>query len=303
MLGGGENDDGGEAAAGAARPDPDGEVYEPGTHGRLGVLGGRGGGDRPPPRGGGRSDTGGGGYEDFINFVGGGGRPDPGAGPGRDHAAADATSLAAGAARPGGRGPGPPHRLSSAGSASVASVTASDFGGSAGDLGPSVPSDRTASSHGASAASLPPRVSEIAVHRPRVLTREFTVNKHEHDAKGRCVRHPAVRLRKKRAFGRGWKVLIHRCPECCLDELRVVKAELSRSAGRLPPTPERGAGGGGAGFSPAGSLSSTPPPSDGGGGRSRRMSGLSGMSDDVDCGTMTWLTTDGDVLSGGGEGA
>jgi hypothetical protein len=48
------------------------------------------------------------------------------------------------------------------------------------------------------------------------------------DLKGMCIRHPTVRLRKKKLFG-GWQVVLSNCPECCLDEMRRVKEERSRS--------------------------------------------------------------------------
>eukprot|EP00584_Thalassiosira_punctigera_P022537 CAMPEP_0172565920 /NCGR_PEP_ID=MMETSP1067-20121228/109967_1 /TAXON_ID=265564 ORGANISM="Thalassiosira punctigera, Strain Tpunct2005C2" /NCGR_SAMPLE_ID=MMETSP1067 /ASSEMBLY_ACC=CAM_ASM_000444 /LENGTH=56 /DNA_ID=CAMNT_0013356911 /DNA_START=36 /DNA_END=202 /DNA_ORIENTATION=+ len=51
------------------------------------------------------------------------------------------------------------------------------------------------------------------------------LNTAEYDAKGRCVRHPAIRLRKKKMFG-GWKIIIGHCPECCLDEMRRVRDEI-----------------------------------------------------------------------------
>ena len=46
-----------------------------------------------------------------------------------------------------------------------------------------------------------------------------------YDSKGRCVRHPHVRLRKKKFLGRGWKVLMSACPDCCVDELRRLHAK------------------------------------------------------------------------------
>jgi len=46
-----------------------------------------------------------------------------------------------------------------------------------------------------------------------------TIDPTEYDAKGRCVRHPHVRLRKKKILGGGWRVLLGECPRCCLDEL------------------------------------------------------------------------------------
>lgn len=45
-----------------------------------------------------------------------------------------------------------------------------------------------------------------------------------YDSKGRCVTHPHVRLRKKKFLGRGWKVLMSACPDCCVDELRRLHA-------------------------------------------------------------------------------
>mmetsp|Transcript_2022 Transcript_2022/g.4365 ORF Transcript_2022/g.4365 Transcript_2022/m.4365 type:complete len:466 (+) Transcript_2022:55-1452(+) len=51
------------------------------------------------------------------------------------------------------------------------------------------------------------------------------LNTAEYDSKGRCVRHPAIRLRKKKLFG-GWKIIIGHCPECCLDEMRRVRDEI-----------------------------------------------------------------------------
>ncbi|KAL7550621.1 hypothetical protein ACHAWF_013843 [Thalassiosira exigua] len=51
------------------------------------------------------------------------------------------------------------------------------------------------------------------------------LNTAEYDAKGRCVRHPAIRLRKKKLLG-GWKIVIGHCPECCLDEMRRVRDEI-----------------------------------------------------------------------------
>lgn len=49
------------------------------------------------------------------------------------------------------------------------------------------------------------------------------INTGEFDERGYCKRHPIVRLRKKK-FMRGWKVLLSNCPECCLEEMRRVKA-------------------------------------------------------------------------------
>lgn len=51
------------------------------------------------------------------------------------------------------------------------------------------------------------------------------LNTAEFDKKGRCIRHPAIRLRKKKMFG-GWKIIIGHCPECCLEEMRRVRDEI-----------------------------------------------------------------------------
>jgi hypothetical protein len=53
------------------------------------------------------------------------------------------------------------------------------------------------------------------------------MNTAEHDSKGLCIRHPTIRLRKKKLFG-GWKIVIGHCPECCLDEMRRVRDEIER---------------------------------------------------------------------------
>jgi len=51
------------------------------------------------------------------------------------------------------------------------------------------------------------------------------INTNNYDSKGRCTNHPQIRLRKKKLFGRGWKVLMNACPDCCVDELRRFKSE------------------------------------------------------------------------------
>jgi len=40
---------------------------------------------------------------------------------------------------------------------------------------------------------------------------------------GRCIHHPQVRLRKKKLFGKGWKILMSACPDCCVGELRRIR--------------------------------------------------------------------------------
>jgi predicted nucleic acid-binding Zn-ribbon protein len=61
-----------------------------------------------------------------------------------------------------------------------------------------------------------------------------------YDKKGRCVKHPHVRLRKKKILGRGWKVLMSACPDCCVDELRRIKMEAAnkKAAEAKNPAPQ-----------------------------------------------------------------
>lgn len=49
------------------------------------------------------------------------------------------------------------------------------------------------------------------------------------DRKGYCVRHPRVRLRKKKLLG-GWNVLITNCPDCCVEEMGRLKRVRKRQA-------------------------------------------------------------------------
>ena len=67
------------------------------------------------------------------------------------------------------------------------------------------------------------------------------INTAEFDKKGRCVRHPTVRLRKKQLF-RGWKTLLSNCPECCLDEMRRVKENRARSTASVNSGSRAGGG-------------------------------------------------------------
>lgn len=63
-------------------------------------------------------------------------------------------------------------------------------------------------------------------------------NNNEFDPKsGRCLRHPHVRLRKKKLFGRGWKVMMSACPDCCVAELcRIRSAEANKPKLVIPAT-------------------------------------------------------------------
>lgn len=95
--------------------------------------------------------------------------------------------------------------------------------------------------------------NQTAVQRPPPVT----INTDDYDANtGRCSYHPHVRLRKKRLFGRGWKVLMSACPDCCIEELkklRLVQANNERRTmamgqRRMPPSAlERSGGTGSAG--------------------------------------------------------
>jgi hypothetical protein len=75
---------------------------------------------------------------------------------------------------------------------------------------------------------------------------DMCISTNNYDKKGRCVRHPHVRLRKKKILGRGWKILMSACPDCCVDELRRIKLEASKKksepqkkviAAAAPPKP------------------------------------------------------------------
>jgi len=57
---------------------------------------------------------------------------------------------------------------------------------------------------------------------------DISISTNSYDSKGRCVRHPHVRLRKKKILGRGWKILMSACPDCCVEELRRIKSEASK---------------------------------------------------------------------------
>eukprot|EP00985_Skeletonema_marinoi_P006786 scaffold2967_cov102-Skeletonema_marinoi.AAC.5 len=69
------------------------------------------------------------------------------------------------------------------------------------------------------------------------------INTNNYDSKGRCANHPQIRLRKKKLFGRGWKVLMNACPDCCVDELRRFKSSRHANEGsgsvRSAPLPLR----------------------------------------------------------------
>ena len=71
----------------------------------------------------------------------------------------------------------------------------------------------------------------------------------EYDDKGRCVKHPHIKLRKKKMLG-GWKVMLVNCPDCCIEEMLKMRrkgqvdpkgkkkrspSEDSQSSGAHPP--------------------------------------------------------------------
>ena len=60
------------------------------------------------------------------------------------------------------------------------------------------------------------------------------------DDRGRCARHPHIRLRKKKMMG-GWKIILVNCPDCCIEGMLRMRLEagdggnnggLSKSASR-----------------------------------------------------------------------
>ena len=61
---------------------------------------------------------------------------------------------------------------------------------------------------------------DVARQVERELSSPVGINTNEYDSKGRCKHHSHIRLRKKKLFGRGWKVMMSACPDCCVDELR-----------------------------------------------------------------------------------
>ena len=50
------------------------------------------------------------------------------------------------------------------------------------------------------------------------------IDTNDSDDRGRCRRHPHIKLRKKKLFRKGWKFLMSACPDCCIDELRRIGA-------------------------------------------------------------------------------
>ena len=50
------------------------------------------------------------------------------------------------------------------------------------------------------------------------------------DDKGRCAKHPHIKLRKKKMLG-GWKVLLVNCPDCCIEEMLRMRREGNTGSG------------------------------------------------------------------------
>ena len=44
------------------------------------------------------------------------------------------------------------------------------------------------------------------------------------DDRGRCLKHPHIRLRKKKMMG-GWKIILGNCPDCCIEEMLRMRQE------------------------------------------------------------------------------
>ena len=68
------------------------------------------------------------------------------------------------------------------------------------------------------------KVTDDTEPAPELTLSTIMTDKNDFDPKtGRCIYHPQVRLRKKQLFGKGWKVLMSTCPDCCVSELRRIR--------------------------------------------------------------------------------
>lgn len=56
----------------------------------------------------------------------------------------------------------------------------------------------------------------------------------EYDDKGRCVKHPHIKLRKKKMLG-GWKVMLVNCPDCCIEEMLKMRRNGPGRTGQADP--------------------------------------------------------------------
>jgi len=50
------------------------------------------------------------------------------------------------------------------------------------------------------------------------------------DDRGRCIKHPHIRLRRKKMLG-GWKIMMTNCPDCCIEQMLAMRNEQQRSKG------------------------------------------------------------------------
>lgn len=48
------------------------------------------------------------------------------------------------------------------------------------------------------------------------------------DDRGRCIKHPHIRLRRKKMLG-GWKIMMTNCPDCCIEQMLAMRDEQQRS--------------------------------------------------------------------------
>ncbi len=67
-------------------------------------------------------------------------------------------------------------------------------------------------------------------HHPVEDNASLSTNTNDCDDTGRCIHHPHIRLRKKKLFGKGWKVLMSACPDCCVNELHRIRAVAENKA-------------------------------------------------------------------------
>lgn len=92
------------------------------------------------------------------------------------------------------------------------------------------PLDRKKKDRKASQAAMPPTGD---VHKSTTYSPDSeSIVTNLYDRTGHCVRHPHVRLRKKKLWGGGWNIIIANCPDCCLEEMgRLVKLQKKKESG------------------------------------------------------------------------
>ncbi|KAL7506378.1 hypothetical protein ACHAXN_006092 [Cyclotella atomus] len=91
-----------------------------------------------------------------------------------------------------------------------------------------------------SSPAMPPALSETVVHKSTTYNPDSeSIVTNLYDRTGHCVRHPHVRLRKKKLWGGGWNILIANCPDCCLEEMgRLVKIQKEKEKAAATASPE-----------------------------------------------------------------